>query len=1330
MKSRLLLLLAPAAACLGAITNVRLVGTSATQVVIAYTAPDGNACTLQVSQSPTLTPLVPDVDPTIFAGANADLSRPSTVSDGLTRTVVIGQRTAQMATAGPYAGVRHYSRALQAMTQHYGLITCPSTGDTASFPVGFATTNIPAGQTYGEPWLNDGAGGQPWPETLGASTTESFVDPLTGLLLQRVSLRGNDYGYWPSMPFSTAHNQGQAPCASTGGWANPCNALLTGGNYATVGNSPAWLVLRNAMTLGNAWGGYTGAIGYTTCCQIDQLQLNLTGYVPGCSGATCQVDACLSLNDGASCAGAIQTVTFGTSSSTQTFGSANTAQFGATPWIFDTNPRFNMQESAPHYGQATVSGNQLTWVNGSAFSLYWITGGDSTIRLSPTSQANACAPPPASNDSTEYTVTSFVNGNVLTLSGSPPQGAVYWCAQPFAIMIRRHAADSNTAHIQGASMAALEDDMPTFASNGANSAGFDTQIGGGWFMNFGGLYWINPTTAEVRYYGLPYMPPGPAANPWNSTAWCPGNAANAGFWDNTQTMPTWYCSTFENSKLVVMRAQLTGGVPPAPASPYDGNGHSNFNSNCTASDSYTMTCPMGGGVNAVWTVLTPTSLNQDLTSQLAAFDPATSAELAKWTGVAARVDQMVEKGILYINFFSTGSMDSPTIILAFGPGDGVPAHAGQAGGPGLVGAFATYNAGPVITNPTTLPPQTMAYGRTLHGIAETGGTGWVTIGMNRWAPVNTTNSNIPAAASRATCASFGVAGNNNACVQLQINSYTYAGVTGYDPYLNGYNLLPPFTGAPGELRSAQIGDLACAQYSSSVQRNDVGCFYQQSEMFMLVAKGSNGLWTFQSNMYGAAQAMSGAPITLTWQSVETIIPPAGQMNFENAFWNPLTGCNGSPDPHANCMMQDSNDDGAHEYWRDGSATGAVNIPLWSVLGQWPFGYRSTPGAVPASISFPWAHDVPDAVPSVSMVAGNPLFAGAVGGAWPGEASSHPNPPGDLASAYEQARAFDYLTFGGNPFTFTAWNPTFTNVSGQLYSTSLSVTDPDDIGYFNRKLLSTSASCGDHPLTDVSGPNSAIDGTPTHSYQYCFPRANGECVSGSTVGQVYVNCPGLIAPYTCNGTGLIGATQLGVGNDVCLHNSSAVQQMVGQFTINQTDPLGAGRRNLVSDVGRIRMDGGFGNARLTPDNSGLLFSNWWSDLQSVSTWMAKMLPFPAEDSAAVNRGTFEPISVSLKPPADLGVNNAIVEFGYAEFGAPAALNCTTRNDPCVANQGTIPGGNAPYKFASESPTGMSCSSGCTITIPAIPQRVLYCRAIYRTSSNAVIDSTPYQVIVVP
>src|ERR1022692_785132 len=92
-----------------------------------------------------------------------------------------------------------------------------------------------------------------------------------------------------------------------------------------------------------------------------------------------------------------------------------------------------------------------------------------------------------------------------------------------------------------------------------------------------------------------------------------------------------------------------------------------------------------------------------------------------------------------------------------------------------------------------------------------------------------------------------------------------------------------------------------------------------------------------------------------------------------------------------------------------------------------------------------------------------------------DGGNHPNAAGANASAYESIRAFDNIPVQGGQN-----EPTYTFVTGQLYvATPTSVIDADDpFGYgsivaINRKLMATGASCGSHPLIDVSGPSSSI-----------------------------------------------------------------------------------------------------------------------------------------------------------------------------------------------------------------------------------------------------------------
>jgi hypothetical protein len=138
-----------------AVTNIQFLGSTPTQAVIAYTAPDSSACTIEVSESASYIPLVNDVNPALFPGSNLD-GRPGSLGNGLARTVVIGKRASEMAADG-----RYYSRALQAYTPHYYRITCGSDVATDTF----TTLNISLGKTYNDPFPRDPAhpGRYAWP---------------------------------------------------------------------------------------------------------------------------------------------------------------------------------------------------------------------------------------------------------------------------------------------------------------------------------------------------------------------------------------------------------------------------------------------------------------------------------------------------------------------------------------------------------------------------------------------------------------------------------------------------------------------------------------------------------------------------------------------------------------------------------------------------------------------------------------------------------------------------------------------------------------------------------------------------------------------------------------------------------------------------------------------------------------------------------------------------------------------------------------------------------------------------------------------------------------
>ena len=138
--TRVAVLLLAAPAMFGAVGNVAVRGITSTQAILTYSAPDTNVCSVEVSESPTYRPLIHDVDPALFAGANLD-SRAEGTSSGRERVFVAGKRRAEKGLNGHW-----YSRALQTVTAHYYRIVCGGSTATGTFE----TANIALGNTYNE----------------------------------------------------------------------------------------------------------------------------------------------------------------------------------------------------------------------------------------------------------------------------------------------------------------------------------------------------------------------------------------------------------------------------------------------------------------------------------------------------------------------------------------------------------------------------------------------------------------------------------------------------------------------------------------------------------------------------------------------------------------------------------------------------------------------------------------------------------------------------------------------------------------------------------------------------------------------------------------------------------------------------------------------------------------------------------------------------------------------------------------------------------------------------------------------------------------------------
>ena len=154
---------------------------------------------------------------------------------------------------------------------------------------------------------------------------------------------------------------------------------------------------------------------------------------------------------------------------------------------------------------------------------------------------------------------------------------------------------------------------------------------------------------------------------------------------------------------------------------------------------------------------------------------------------------------------------------------------------------------------------------------------------------------------------------------------------------------------------------------------------------------------------------------------------------------------------------------------------------------------------------------------------------------------------------------------------------------------------------------------------------------------------------------------------------------------------------------------------------------FSNCRATPNADVAFCINDWLD-GVRSEWIAqRMAPMTPLDSKNNDRTAFVPIQVTVSGVAT--ATNVRARFGYLENNSDL-LHCM----PYAQCSTELPSA-APtdlYSFTSESVTRQACANGatCTVTIPALPNRILYYVIDRLDGSGNVVASTPVQAVAVP
>lgn len=1244
------------------------VGATNTQYVTSYTAPSTNPCIWMISENANLIPLIHDVDPTLFPGSNSD-ARAESYSSGTARTFVIGKRRAERGSDGHW-----YSRALQTYKTHYFERTCDAVVTTGTF----RTDNILLGNTYSDPVPYDTPVGKgyydmngftAWPEFIKWDKTdptaqaETIIDTQTGLLTKRVAMPNDEPVTYapPAGPHDFNNVTGS-------GWTNPSNIMVDDSSSTTFsGTGKDWL--------------FVGDNGYNY--GTESLVLAIKGWcsVGACTGTNKDIEACFSINGGATCwpndtDAKYQNISLGTTANPSTYVELGTVAPILASWTpagyMPPNYRDNM---ALLVGYVNVdAGGVVTWSyttlpNQTFFNPNWLPGTKITIG------ASLCT---ITVNTSAISVT-VVPANCVPALTVPVTGAAYY-SSGFGFKIRKRTTSTDQINLQYATFVTSTSTSLDWPASGSAKRCSDFPVRNtvtgedGYYCvmlstGISMLYWIGTTTGTSNYLGFfQIAATGSGVDTFGGI--CSGGERTfLGTFGTPTASQHFYCSQSDSNtppKRVIIDCTLNITNQPGTFAP---------------------SC-----VN-----LTKSSTGKDLIALIVAFT-ASDTPTFDPNSFGCNIDG--RQDFKLVGVCQRSAQDTLAWRFVFDPLR-ISNDAGCVGGglPGCIVAMqSSWGHAParwcVMHTPfvTGQGDYVWTSGKYFDGTYNNLGDG----------PYKS-NITVGSLASATGAIAPGV----GACPAgtLSCDTVTVDG--------------PPCDESP------QTGEAAispCSKNSSWVGLQDavVGDIFtvefNYGEWLRLAAKTGN-VWTLQRGYGNRGTSTHGGTSLSAYCSSQDFSLPYTNWNW---VWNTVA------DPHgANASGTDvviawdyshANPNptvtlGGNPYWD------TANCPVGAC-----YGIRTT-GALgdPAQI----------------RVSESPRFAGAKGATeYVERAQDHPSWLQYTALASEKL----WFTDGRPLVPQNDISDEFTLVSGQLYVATSTTSDGDNLtliggalanlGGLNRKLVPTIGYCGTQPLRDISSAttgNQILD-TTADDGKYCIARKVNECRTGSSPGDVYANCSNQFkqsgsTKFTCSGQ------DQNLFNNLCFMNQVTYLNSVNQMGFGGGNDLtGLYGRGLSKGFGHYKLFNGFWSAQAMPDASWVMYPGFYGIL------LSKLPPFPAADG--IVRTTFVPVPINSLPAVG-GADNVIVEFGYAENGDPANRFCTSRQETCIAKDDTVQ--TIPFQFPSDGTggvatgiTGMSCAAGCSLVLPGISQRMIYYVVKYRASGsgNATIQTNAVKIVNVP
>ncbi len=277
------------------------------------------------------------------------------------------------------------------------------------------------------------------------------------------------------------------------------------------------------------------------------------------------------------------------------------------------------------------------------------------------------------------------------------------------------------------------------------------------------------------------------------------------------------------------------------------------------------------------------------------------------------------------------------------------------------------------------------------------------------------------------------------------------------------------------------------------------------------------------------------------------------------------------------------------------------------------------------------------------------------------------------------------------------------------------------GHVPYKIMPVMAYAGYHLLQDVSSPAKGdviTDGTP---WKFCYAYKPDECRTASAAGEVYMSVP-QAGGTTSSLLGQCFSNWFDEDNP-CAVNLQFHGASIVQGAIDQPDITGQSFRKITTGFMGPGREFSFSAATTEPTGRWTIFSCNWCDGYRSDLFIALLPPFPAERPAKNVRNGF--VDVDVKLAAEPAYDQARVRFGYGENGDPANFYCTQRADACMTSNAV-----APFAFVSEGAAWTPCSSGCTLSVPAIPGRVLYYAVDRKNASSGTVSTSETHIAVNP